>query len=706
MAVEMTIEDVRDLLLDPEAIPNRAFELAQTLCAMASDNVDSSTLQEFVLRALENRHYFGEYEQILNGLVRTVGLFPYLSTDELSLRDLLAYEFHRPINMDEEEVVFHRVQADIYRLLLDGHSVILSAPTSFGKSLIIDAVIATQEFRNILIVVPTIALIDETRRRLSRFRRQYKIITHATQPPEDANIYVLTQERVVELEGIQHVDFFVIDEFYKLQPDIDADRSLTLNHALYRLLKGGVQFYMLGPNIQGIPGGFPEQFECTFVRTDYATVVSEAHHLPVRRDRDHQLVDLCATLHDPTLIYCASPARANTVVRLLVEAEITESQEQLSGAVEWLSREYHEDWQLTRGLAVGVGLHHGRIPRSISEFMVRAFNDGLLRFLICTSTLIEGVNTKAKNVIIFDNKIARRKFDYFTFNNIRGRSGRMFQHFVGRVYLFDPPPEPELPFVDIPMYTQDESASESLLIQMDERDLSERAKERLSPIFDQSLLSIDVIRESVGISPNAQVDLAREITSKLNRYQAILRWRRIPSYEQLEGVCEMIWAFLLGGRRWVGGIGSGRQLAFKINQLRRYRHVRTLIGLELAGRNPDPNEAVEGVLEFIRYWAGFHFPRYLGCLDRIQKAVFSGAGRPTGDYGFFIGQIENLFVDPTLIALEEYGIPLQVSLKIERFLQPDGDLDGVLSRVRGLNVDELELEDFELQLLEDTRADL
>ena len=116
--------------------------------------------------------------------------------------------------------------------------------------------IATERFRNILIIVPTIALIDETRRRLSRFRGRYKIITHATQRPSDANVYVLTQERAVELEQIADVEFFVIDEFYKLQPEMDADRSLTLNHALYRLLKHGAQFYMLGPNIQGIPDGF------------------------------------------------------------------------------------------------------------------------------------------------------------------------------------------------------------------------------------------------------------------------------------------------------------------------------------------------------------------------------------------------------------------------------------------------------------------
>ena len=463
---------------------------------------------------------------------------------------------------------------------------------------------------------------------------------------------------------------------------------------------------MLGPNIQGIPEGFAQRFECTFIRTDYATVVSETHQLPIRDDRDAQLVDVCRQLDEPTLIYCASPARANSVVRLLLESQVTEQQDAGQSAVKWLAREYHEEWLLTRGLEAGIGLHHGRVPRSIAEFMVRIFNEGLLRFLVCTSTLIEGVNTKAKNVVIFDNKIARKKFDYFTFNNIRGRSGRMFQHFVGRAYLFNEPPDPDLPFVDIPMYTQDTSVDDSLLIQIDESDLTDRAKEKLTPIFQQSSLGLEIIRHNIGISPSGQVSLAREIESKPHYYDSILGWYGNPAYEQLEGVCDLIWSHLLPRQGRFGGVASARQLAYRIHQLRKHKRVKALIREEMIRGASDPNLAVEGVLEFIRYWACFHFPRYLGALDRIQKEVAVRLGRRAGDYGVFGGQVENLFVDPTLVALEEYGIPLQLSLKIQHFLRPDGDLDGVLNRIRTLDIGGLDLDEFEAQLLEDALSDL
>jgi hypothetical protein len=68
------------------------------------------------------------------------------------------------------------------------------------------------------------------------------------------------------------------------------------------------------------------------------------------------------------------------------------------------------------------------------------------------------VNTKAKNVVVFDNQIARRKYDFFTYNNILGRSGRMFQHFIGHVYVFRNPPAEQLPLIDVPVFTQPDDA--------------------------------------------------------------------------------------------------------------------------------------------------------------------------------------------------------------------------------------------------------
>jgi len=80
---------------------------------------------------------------------------------------------------------------------------------------------------------------------------------------------------------------------------------------------------------------------------------------------------------------------------------------------------------------------------------------------------------------VLDNKIATRKYDYFTFANIRGRSGRMFKHFVGRVIVFNPEPKSAELTVDVPVVSQSENMSDELLLQVPEDQLSDRNRERL-----------------------------------------------------------------------------------------------------------------------------------------------------------------------------------------------------------------------------------
>ena len=105
----------------------------------------------------------------------------------------------------------------------------------------------------------------------------------------------------------------------------------------------------------------------------------------------------------------------------------------------------------TEAVTAGVGVHHGRIPRALASRFVVLFNNKTLPVLICTSTLIEGVNTAAKSVLIYDKR-STRNYDFFTFSNIRGRAGRLGQHHVGQVYLFHKPPGQEEIEVTAPLF--------------------------------------------------------------------------------------------------------------------------------------------------------------------------------------------------------------------------------------------------------------
>lgn len=558
------------------------------------------------------------------------GCFRTLRPSRLGAADAIAYEFHRPDNFTDD-LIFHRVQADVYRYLLDGDNVILSAPTSFGKSLIIDAMIACGKYQHIAIVVPTIALIDETRCRLSgRFGKEYKIITHPSQQRADKEVLIMTQERMLQVEPLAPMDFFVIDEFYKLQPrPEDMDRSLVLNAAFYRLYKTGAQFYLLGPNIKNI-SELPEKMNCRFFKTDFKTVASEVRHIkPAKGEDFNELARLCRSLKEPTLIYCSSPARARAVAKALLDSGITVEVAALAGAAEWIGKEYHPDWLFGRALAHGIGLHHGRLPRTLSQYVVKAFNDGLVRFLVCTSTLIEGVNTKAKNVIVFDKCVAQRKFDYFTYNNILGRSGRMFEHFVGHVYVFREPPAQELPLIDFPIFTQPDNTPDSLLVQIDAEDLGTGSKKRLEALEGQDHLSMDLIKQSHGVDPQAQVALAKELQANAARYWSQLSWTTYPTGAQMKAVCHLIWQFFIGDNRRRAGASSGAQLAYKLEAFRHTQSIRSLLDQEFqqpGDRSAD--DIVEETIEFLRTWCTFAFPRYL-----LALTVSSGPSSQNWDGG-------------------------------------------------------------------------
>ena len=603
----------------------------------------------------------------------------------------------------------------MYWYLVEGENVILSAPTSFGKSLIIDALIDTGQYRRIALVVPTIALIDETRKRLSKFSEHYKIVTHASQLADArrGTIFVLTQERVIERDDLNDLDLFVIDEFYKLSPESkDDSRAAILNHAFYKLLKTARQFYLLGPNIKTIPTDFLERFEARLVVSDFVTVASNVERVKrtgtSREAREEALVNLVKEVDGSTLVYCQSPASVRRVASLMIEEEIRPTLPELGEVVEWISENFHPAWIVARSLARGIGVHHGRLPRALAQLQVRLFNSGVLKFLVCTSTLIESVNTAAKHVIIYDNKISKKPIDYFTYRNIQGRSGRMFRHFVGTVHLFHDPPQPDLLDVDFPAFSQTDTASDGLLVQLDEDDLRDEGSQRVNRLKGQSELSIETIRANAHVDPQQQIELARHIRLNAEELYSYLAWRGQPSNDQIYKMCELLFDTLLSGVNR-NAVRSDRQLALLITRLQELGPSKFIRDQALASGprvSTDPSERVENALEFLRTWASFYFPRALSALELIQKEVFELLGLTGGSYSAFAVRVEHMMLPPALAALDEYGLPLQIATRLEEQLPAEEGLDVVLDALRGVDIAQLRLARFEAGLLHELQQSL
>ena len=399
-----------------------------------------------VIQILDRYPQTEEYPTILNHYIRLTGLYPYIQEKTASWEDKFArFAFENEVGEDTPAIL-HREQSRLLKGLIEGQNIAVSAPTSFGKSFVIDAFISTRKPNNILIIVPTIALTDETRRRLyKRFSSEYKIITTTDVEPSKKNIYVFPQERAISyVDSIDHLDMMIVDEFYKASPSFDSERSSSLIKALMKLGKKASQKYYLAPNINSLNEN-PFTEGMTFIKLDFNTVFLELYSLHEKINGEEEkrsaLLNVLENYEGKTLIYAGTYGEINKVRNIVIERFSTINTKLISSFSNWLDDNYGLNWNFTSSVRRGTGVHNGNLHRSLSQIQVKLFEeDEGLKNIICTSSIIEGVNTSAKNVVIWRNKNGNRNLDFFTYKNISGRGGRMFQHFIGRIFVLEKPP--------------------------------------------------------------------------------------------------------------------------------------------------------------------------------------------------------------------------------------------------------------------------
>jgi helicase conserved domain protein len=624
---------------------------------------------------------------IVDSLCAYFGLFPYVRQGSkfLSTNEAMAYEFHRPdVELSNESFVFHEDQAKVYFRLLDGESVILSAPTSFGKSAILDALVASRRWDNFVVIVPTVALIDEVRRRLTAFSKSYRLVTHPTQPSGERNIYILTQERFLDLPSVPQVDFFMIDEFYKLcSTGADDQRMSLLNIAWKQLRSTGAQYYLAGPNVDRLAHSLDEGLRQSLVVSRFQTVAVDVEYRGNVAD-GQILDDMCQLwpgLQGTTLVFVSSPSRAERVaVQVAGFPAVLEPTCFARRVAEWLSANYHPEWRVVQALRSGVAIHTGPMPRSLQRVMIRLFGQDSVSVLVCTSTLIEGVNTSAKNVIVYDKKINNKPIDYFTFSNVRGRAGRMSRHFLGRVISYMDPPAEVLTEVDIPIDSQGDSAPVSAIVQLASEELTDSSRKRLEPIVEQSYLSLGTIRANKGFDPELQIKAAKLIyedstlRAKLARSGSLSIWEMRPVIDFcFHNILTPSQRRGMNVSRLVGMVDAVRQcrgcFVELISNQEQYKFP-----------NEDVSDLVSRVLAFERNWMGFVIPSMLRCLQRIYNEIASKLGGLAANYELLIAQVESLFLPEGVLDLDEYGLPVPIAMRFyEMGMVQSSDVSLVLS---------------------------
>lgn len=101
-------------------------------------------------------------------------------------------------------------------------------------------------------------------------------------------------------------------------------------------------------------------------------------------------------------------------------------------------RHLGSDAAAARAAKIGVLTHHGNTPHGARLAVEHAMKKGFGRFVICTSTLAQGVNLPIRYLVVTTTRQGGEKIKVRDFHNLIGRAGRSGMHSEGTVIFADP----------------------------------------------------------------------------------------------------------------------------------------------------------------------------------------------------------------------------------------------------------------------------
>jgi superfamily II DNA/RNA helicase len=410
---------------------------------------------------------------------------------DLALRDpflkleMLVRRHENKLTGTASETSLTDFQVRLIRALESHRSVSVSAPTSAGKSFTLEIELLRrlkdEQSYIAVFLVPTRALIRQVTFDLVSILREHdlgsvSVLSAPTTPENMAEInkmiYVLTQERLATLlttgDSNLKIDAVVVDEAHEIG---ELRRGQTLERAiadtlgrfprarlffssplrsnpeiLLRLFgregEGASFVEHLSPVTQNIVNVHKVERKVRAARMELV-IGNEAVplgdvELPFKFRRRYvgKFAFHFTRAEDSSIIYCNEPRAADRVAsEIAEEIEERSPDQELSDLASFLRQEVHHMYRLAEFVRKGIAFHYGNIPQIIRGRVEELLRDRKLRFVCCTSTLLQGMNLPAKNIFVEDPTKGRGKsMQKGDFWNLVGRAGRLSSEFQGTVF--------------------------------------------------------------------------------------------------------------------------------------------------------------------------------------------------------------------------------------------------------------------------------
>lgn len=386
--------------------------------------------REEIIKLLDNSEDSVKLEELF-----LYDLSPYHSEkeDDSFFSKQLEYIQEKNLLNHNPNISFTSVQINFYNNIVENKRSIVSAPTSFGKTMLIKEYIYNYQPNKVVFIVPTNSLADEL---LDDFKNIFKDLNYTIfdsikklESINEKSIFIGTQEKYYNLiEFYDKIDLFVIDEAYKLTDPIKGSREVILNRSFIDTLEKSNKIILLMPLVNSVSG--IEQLNFEILKSDYAPV---AKNFKAIKKLDKKIYEVIHDNDKTNLIYFSSPK--------YLEKFYFKNLKSINNPIDisdnWIKRveeDFHPEWLPIHALKSGIGIHYGPMPKFIQKKVIELFKTNSINNILATSSIIEGVNTPTKNIYIANSKDILGKNDLVKFKNLIGRAGRLGQHKVGNIF--------------------------------------------------------------------------------------------------------------------------------------------------------------------------------------------------------------------------------------------------------------------------------
>ena len=438
---------------------------------------------------------FSPSSMMLDESLKESGVYSPISSYFDKLR-VLAHDLKNQVTVNGKGYTLTSFQSDIWNSIDDNRLVGISAPTSAGKSFLIYLKIIDLIFKGankVVYVVPTLSLISQVSSDLSKLLKEHKLndipILNSYESELDGFIYVVTQERAISLfsdEAISELDLLVVDEIQNIERvanegegrskilydvlidvrnDIDVERIILSGPRLKNI--GNLGFQIFGEPSSEKSTDAPPVLSLTYsvskekdryLFNQYSALFDAPLQLVIENtskisgfgqvsytDKFNEylhrvlsdLDDDVSVIFSPTSNQARKSAKAYSVY-------INSHKGDLLGSLGCYFRDsVHNKYELASIVESGVAYHTGKTPMHVRKSIEYATSQKLIKQLFCTTTLMQGVNLPAKNVVVRNPHLFTRKrgepvsLSSYEFANLRGRAGRLLTDFIGRTLVLD-----------------------------------------------------------------------------------------------------------------------------------------------------------------------------------------------------------------------------------------------------------------------------